>query len=62
MTMGLLHPHNARDRVFYGLLTKVNFRRVSFHDLHTFATLFLQNGESPLYVKEQMGHSSIQVT
>jgi len=49
--------------VFYGLLTKVNFRRVRFHDLrHTFASLFLQNGESPLYVKEQMGHSSIQVT
>jgi integrase len=24
--------------------------------------LLLQNGESPTYVKEQMGHSSIQVT
>ncbi len=34
-----------------------------FHDLrHTFASLLLQNGESPVYVKEQMGHSSIQVT
>ena len=29
---------------------------------HTFASLLLQNGESPAYVKEQMGHSSIQVT
>jgi integrase len=38
-------------------------RRVRFHDLrHTFASLLLSNGESPTYVKEQMGHSSIQVT
>ena len=29
---------------------------------HTFASLLLQQGESPTYVKEQMGHSSIQVT
>jgi integrase len=38
-------------------------RQVRFHDLrHTFASLLLQNGESPVYVKEQMGHCSIQVT
>jgi len=60
---GLLHPHNIRDRVFYGPLTKAKLRRVRFHDLrHTFASLLLQNDESPVYVKEQMGHSSIQVT
>src|SRR5215831_2714945 len=62
-TGGLLHPHNIRDRVFYGLLTKAKLRRVRFHDLrHTFASLLLQNGQSPVYVREQMGHSSIQVT
>ena len=62
-TGGLLHPHNLRDRVFYGLLTKAKLRKVRFHDLrHTFASLLLQQGESPVYVKEQMGHSSIQVT
>ncbi len=34
-----------------------------FHDLrHTFASLLLQQGESSVYVKDQMGHSSIQVT
>ncbi len=60
---GLMHPHNLRERIFYGLLKKAELRRVRFHDLrHTFASLLLQNGESPVYVKEQMGHSSIQVT
>jgi Phage integrase family len=29
---------------------------------HTFASRLLQNGESPAYVKEQMGHSSIKIT
>jgi integrase len=29
---------------------------------HGFASLLLQNGESLHYVKEQMGHSSINVT
>ena len=62
-TGGLLHPHNIRERVFYGLLKKAGLRKVRFHDLrHTFASLLLQQGESPVYVKEQMGHSSIQVT
>jgi integrase len=29
---------------------------------HSFASLLLQQGESLMYVKEQMGHSSIQIT
>jgi integrase len=29
---------------------------------HTFASLLIQQGESVAYVKEQMGHSSIQIT
>ncbi len=34
-----------------------------FHLLrHTFASRLLQNRESPAYVKEQLGHHSIQVT
>jgi len=58
-----LHPHNLRDRVFYRLLTKAKLRKVRFHDpRHTFAPLLLQQGERLVYVKEQMGHSSIQVT
>ena len=62
-TGGLLHPNNLRDRVFYRALKAAGLRKVRFHDLrHTFASLLLQQGESPVYVKEQMGHSSIQIT
>ena len=44
-------------------LDKVKLRKIRFHDLrHTYANLLLQQGESPVYVKEQMGHGSIQVT
>jgi integrase len=57
-----IDPSNLR-KVFNRLLTDAGLRRVRFHDLrHTFASLLLQNGESPVYVKEQCGHSSIQVT
>ncbi len=60
---GLLDPDHLRSRVFYVLLRASGLRRIRFHDLrHTFASLLLQQGESPVYVKEQMGHSSIQVT
>ncbi len=49
--------------LFHRLLKAAGLRQVRFHDLrHTFASLLLQQGESPVYVKEQMGHSSIQVT
>jgi len=55
-------PSNLR-KLFNRLLTAAKLRRVRFHDLrHSFASLLLQNGESLTYVKEQMGHSSINVT
>jgi integrase len=57
-----IDPSNLR-KLFKRLLIDAKLRRVRFHDLrHTFASLLLSNGESPAYVKEQMGHSSIQVT
>jgi len=57
-----LEPSNLR-KVFNRVLVAAGLRRVRFHDLrHTFASLLLQNGESLTYVKDQMGHSSIQVT
>jgi len=62
-TGGLLDGDNLRHRAFYALLKASGLRRIRFHDLrHTFASLLLQQGESPVYVKEQMGHSSIAIT
>jgi integrase len=58
-----LDPNDLRRQVFYKALTAAGIRRVRFHDArHTFASLLLQQGESPAYVKDQLGHSSIQMT
>lgn len=58
-----LDGDNLRHRVFYKLLTKAGIRQIRFHDLrHTFASLLIQNGESLAYVRDQLGHSSIQLT
>ncbi len=54
---------NFRRRVFYKLLEIADVPRFRFHDIrHTFARLLLQQGESLHYVKEQLGHASIQTT
>jgi len=38
-------------------------RRFRFHDLrHTFGSHLIQDGASLAYVRDQMGHSSIQIT
>ncbi len=52
-----------RSAVFYKLIELSGLAHFRFHDIrHTFASLLLQNGESLHYVKEQMGHASIQTT
>ena len=44
-------------------LERAGLRRFRFHDLrHTFGSLLIQDGASLAYVKDQMGHSSIQIT
>jgi integrase len=59
----ILDPDNLYHRIFLPVLAKAGIRRIRLHDLrHTFGSLLLQNGASIVYVKEQMGHSSIQVT
>ena len=54
---------NLRKRVFNKALEKAGMRLIRIHDLrHTFASLLIQNGESLAYVKDQLGHHSIQIT
>jgi hypothetical protein len=57
-----LEERNLRH-VFKRLLEKADLRQIRIHDLrHTYASLLLQQGESVVYVKEQLGHSSIELT
>lgn len=44
-------------------LKKAGMRHLRFHDLrHSFASYLIANGESLAYVRDQMGHASIQIT
>src|SRR5271157_1932536 len=59
----VLDPDNLFHRYFLPVLAKAGLRRIRLHDLrHTFGSLLIQDGATLTYVKEQMGHSSIQVT
>ena len=52
-----------RKRVFHPALEKAGLRHVRIYDLrHTVASMLIQNGESLAYVRDQLGHSSIQIT
>jgi integrase len=54
---------NLCHRVFVPVLAKAGIRKDRLHDFrHTFGSLLLQNGASIVYVKEESGHSFIQVT
>ncbi len=58
-----LDGSNIYHRDFRPCLEAAGLRPVTFHALrHSFASHLLQSGASLLYVKEQLGHSSIQVT
>ena len=60
--LGHLDPDYITHR-FAKICRKLKILDFRFHDLrHTFASLLLQQGESLHYVKEQMGHASIQTT
>ena len=59
----ILDPDNFYHRHFLPVLKKSGIRKIRLHDLrHTFGSLLIQRGASIVYVKEQMGHSSIQIT
>lgn len=54
---------NYIRRVYKRILNKAGIRDMRLHDIrHTYASLLLSYGQSPVYVKEQLGHSSIQMT
>jgi len=58
-----IEMNNFTARIFKPVLTKAGLRKIRFHDLrHTFGSLLIQTGASLAYVRDQMGHSSIQVT
>lgn len=60
---GLPIPQNSIRNIFKRILKKAGMRQIRLHDIrHTFASLLLSNGETPVYVKEQLGHASIQIT
>lgn len=60
---GKVIEQNYIRRIFKRVLSKAGLREIKFHALrHTFASLLLSKGESPVYVKEQLGHHSIQIT
>jgi integrase len=59
----VLDPDNLAHHHFLPILAKAELRKIRFHDLrHTFGSLLIQDGASLAYVKDQMGHSSIQDT
>jgi integrase len=54
---------NYIRRIYKRVLTKAGIREMRLHDIrHTYASLLLSKGENPVYVKEQLGHSSIKIT
>ena len=59
----VLDPSNLTQYQFLPCLDRAGLRRFRFHDLrHTFGSLLIRDGASLAYVKDQMGHSSVQVT
>ncbi len=51
------------ERYFLPALEQANLRHFRFHDLrHTFGSLLIEAGAPLPYVRDQMGHSSIQIT
>ena len=59
----ILDPDNLYHRYFRPVLKTSGIRKIRLHDLrHTFGSQLIRNGASLLYVKEALGHSSIQLT
>ena len=58
-----LNGSNVYSRYFVPAIEGAGLRHFRIHDLrHTYASLLIQAGASLAYVRDQLGHSSIQVT
>jgi integrase len=58
-----LDDGNLIKRHFKPALRKAGLRGIRFHDLrHTNASIRLAAGQTPKYISEQMGHSTVQFT
>jgi len=59
---GFLDPDYFNEYVFAPITKAAGFA-ARFHDLrHFFASMLIAQGESPKYICDQMGHSSVRVT
>jgi integrase len=59
----VVDPSNLFHYHFLPCLEHAGLRRFRFHDLrHAFGSLLIQDCASLAYVRDQMGHSSIQIT
>ena len=58
-----IEMNNFSERVFKTLLSRAGLRKIRFHDLrHSYGSFLIQAGASLAYIRDQMRHSSIQVT
>jgi integrase len=56
-------PQNQARRIYVQILDKAYLEYRKFHSLrHSYASIMLSKGASPVYVKKQLGHSSIDIT
>jgi integrase len=58
-----IDPDYFDSTIFAPIAERAGLSGLRFHDLrHFFASVLIAQGESPKYIQDQMGHSSIQVT
>lgn len=58
----LLH-YNVLRRCFFPALEAAELPKIRFHDLrHTFASHLIEQGESIVYISNQLGHSKVSTT
>jgi len=58
-----IDPDYFDEHIFGPIREKAGLNSVRFHDLrHFFASMLIAQGESPKYVCDQLGHSSVQIT